>query len=229
MDQSSPRHTSPNGSSGRGLSLKERQRQEREDLILQTAEDVLLERGYHEMSLDEIATRVGISKGTIYLHFASKEDLVLALAERSIRAFMRTLDATLDEPGTPRAKLQAVIALVYGSLSGRQFHVLMSMMQSPDVLGRMAERRMHLMELWEEPERRLRAIFEEGKAAGDFDPSVPTAVMVTLFGGLLSPHSYRRLVAREGMAPEEVVRYVSAFFFKGIAAGSAPERETLQS
>ncbi|MFL5699301.1 MAG: helix-turn-helix domain-containing protein, partial [Ktedonobacteraceae bacterium] len=56
--------------------LKERQRQEREALILQAAEEVLIEKGYHEMSMDEIAARVGISKGTVYLHFASKEDLV---------------------------------------------------------------------------------------------------------------------------------------------------------
>src|SRR5581483_8243141 len=61
------------------LSLKERQRQEREQLILRAARELLMERGYHDMSIDEIAERVGISKGTVYLHFASKEDLVLAL------------------------------------------------------------------------------------------------------------------------------------------------------
>ncbi len=56
------------------LSLKERQRREREELILQVAEEVLLEKGYYEASIDEIAARVGIAKGTVYLHFASKED-----------------------------------------------------------------------------------------------------------------------------------------------------------
>ena len=48
-------------------SLKEKQRQEREALILQAAEEVLMEKGYHETSIDEIAARVGIAKGTVYL------------------------------------------------------------------------------------------------------------------------------------------------------------------
>ncbi len=65
-------------------SLKERQRQERAALILQAAEEVLAEKGYHETSMDEIAARVGVAKGTVYLHFPSKEDLVFALFEQEL-------------------------------------------------------------------------------------------------------------------------------------------------
>lgn len=221
MDQSSPRHATASGGEGRGLTLKERQRHEREELILQTAEEVLLEHGYHETSLDEIAARVGISKGTIYLHFASKDDLVVALAERGMRTFLRTLDTTLAGPGSPRAKLQAVLDKVVGSLGGREFHLLTNMMQSPELMGRFAERRKYLYRQWEEPRQRLSALFEDGKAEGDFDPAIPTPVLLSLFTSLLSPHSYRRLVVNEGMAPEEVARYLGMFFFRGTARPDA--------
>lgn len=50
-------------------SLKEKQREERRTLILQMGEEVLMEKGYYEASIDEIAARVGIAKGTVYLHF----------------------------------------------------------------------------------------------------------------------------------------------------------------
>ena len=46
-------------------SLKDRQREERERLILEAAEELLAEKGYHEMSIDEIAARVGVSQGTV--------------------------------------------------------------------------------------------------------------------------------------------------------------------
>jgi TetR/AcrR family fatty acid metabolism transcriptional regulator len=72
-------------------SLKERQRQEREELILQSAQALLLEKGYHEMAMEEIAARVGISKGTVYLHFPSKEDLVFALLLRSMHQFLDSI------------------------------------------------------------------------------------------------------------------------------------------
>ncbi len=50
-------------------SHRERQRAEREVLILNEAERVLSEHGYHELIMEQLADRVGIAKGTIYLHF----------------------------------------------------------------------------------------------------------------------------------------------------------------
>ncbi|HEX6109636.1 MAG TPA: helix-turn-helix domain-containing protein, partial [Ktedonobacteraceae bacterium] len=75
-------------------SLKEKQRGEREALILQVAEEVLMEKGYYETSIDEIAARVGIAKGTVYLHFPSKEDLVIAIFERDMQQLLQYIDST---------------------------------------------------------------------------------------------------------------------------------------
>ncbi len=80
-------------------SLKERQRQERAALILQAAEEVLAEKGYHETSMDEIAARVGVAKGTVYLHFPSKEDLVFALFEQELVTWCQQLPKTIDNLG----------------------------------------------------------------------------------------------------------------------------------
>ncbi len=67
-------------------SLREKQRQERQELILQAAEQVFTEKGYYDISLDEIARRVGIGTATIYSHFSSKEDLmVAAIFERALQ------------------------------------------------------------------------------------------------------------------------------------------------
>src|SRR5579859_2936806 len=74
-------------------SLKEKQRQEREALILQLAEEVLMEKGYYETSIDEIAARVGIAKGTVYLHFPSKEDLTVAIMIREIKQLIAEIEA----------------------------------------------------------------------------------------------------------------------------------------
>src|SRR5579863_2249574 len=69
-------------------SLKEKQRREREELILQAAEEVFQEKGYYEASMDEIAARVGIAKGTIYTHFPGKEELVIELFNRSMQRLL---------------------------------------------------------------------------------------------------------------------------------------------
>jgi AcrR family transcriptional regulator len=63
-------------------------RDAREDLF-DAAIEVVAERGFRQASVDEIAARAGLSKGAVYWHFASKEDLFFALLEERLdRAFI---------------------------------------------------------------------------------------------------------------------------------------------
>jgi AcrR family transcriptional regulator len=200
------------------LSLKERQRQEREQLILQAAEELLLECGYHDTSIDDVATRVGISKGTVYLHFASKEDLILALIQRVMQDFLQAISTILCAPMTPHEKLQAIIELTYGSLAGTHFQLFSTIFQSPELLTRLADKRQLAAAMRAELEGRLSAVLDEGKVSGAFDPTMPTPVLLTMFAGLLAPHGYERLVAQAQVPRADVVKHVCRFFFKGIAA-----------
>lgn len=80
------------------LTLRERQRQVREDAILDIAHDMLVGQGYDEMSMDDLAARVGISKATLYQHFGSKEELAINVIVRAMRqgeAFIASLDPAL--------------------------------------------------------------------------------------------------------------------------------------
>jgi AcrR family transcriptional regulator len=52
--------------------------------LLSAAADVFAERGFRDASIDEIAERAGYSKGAVYWHFASKNDLFLALVEERV-------------------------------------------------------------------------------------------------------------------------------------------------
>src|SRR5207302_11280988 len=101
-------------------SLKEKQRQEREALILQAAEEVLTEKGYYETSIDEIAARVGIAKGTVYLHFPSKEDLVVAIFEGNVQKMSQAVEAILSSELTARAKLEQLLQFIYGGFFSRK-------------------------------------------------------------------------------------------------------------
>lgn len=59
---------------------KKRQIEQREELILDVARTLLVERGYRGLNMDRIAEAVEYSKGTVYQHFTCKEDLVIALS-----------------------------------------------------------------------------------------------------------------------------------------------------
>jgi AcrR family transcriptional regulator len=201
-------------------SLKERQRQEREALILQTAEEVLLEKGYYETSMDEIAARVGIAKGTLYLHFARKEDLVCALIERELKATLHMVEQARVMPTSARAKLEFILDSLYRGLfakRARLFYVLYNGVDfkvlrekfhgmSGNTMSIIAH---HLVEL-----------FEEGKAAGEFDASLPSDVMTSIFFSIMSPQAYKHLVLEKQMPVEDLLQCMKRIYFKGIAANS---------
>src|SRR5689334_10862227 len=82
--------------------LRERRRQLLRDEILQAAGALMHEKGYAAMSMDELASQVGISKPTLYSHFTTKEDLVVAAVSYW---FDRVSEAVTADP-TPRSPLQ---------------------------------------------------------------------------------------------------------------------------
>jgi TetR/AcrR family fatty acid metabolism transcriptional regulator len=204
-------------SSSRPLSLKEKQRLEREELILQAAEDVLVEKGYYEMSVDEIASRVGIAKGTVYLHFASKEDLVVALFNRDVQKLYQLAEESVVSAPSARAKMEIILKLMYGGLVDRRLHMLTAIFDTIDLRKIFIEKKNCLKGAWEQFETLITTVLEEGKAEGEFDPIIATSIMRGAFFSLLSPKSYERLLKEEHVSPAELAEQLGRLYFKGIA------------
>jgi AcrR family transcriptional regulator len=71
----------------------ERRRQMTRDALLDAAEEVFVKRGVTGAALEEIAAEAGFSRGAIYAHFGSKEELLLAVLDRFME---RQLDQYLQ-------------------------------------------------------------------------------------------------------------------------------------
>ncbi|HXX79318.1 MAG TPA: TetR/AcrR family transcriptional regulator [Ktedonobacteraceae bacterium] len=199
-------------------SLKEKQRQEREALILQAAEEVLLEKGYHETSIDEIAARVGIAKGTVYLHFPSKEDLVIAIFEHEMQQLLQYIDSTMNSQLSAWGKIEAIFDVMHGGMMSKRMRLLFSISDSAGLKHLLVEKTGCLRETWDQLTVRLNSLFEEGKAEGAFDSTLPTMVMVSAFYSFLSPKSYARLTAEGQMSGEDIATYLKRIFLNGISA-----------
>ncbi|MEV0669486.1 helix-turn-helix domain-containing protein [Mycobacterium sp. NPDC050441] len=66
---------------------RERRLERTRSLLLDAAEAVFAEKGFTAASLDDIANVAGYTKGAIYNHFATKEDLFLAVSDRYWRRY----------------------------------------------------------------------------------------------------------------------------------------------
>jgi AcrR family transcriptional regulator len=71
---------------------------ERKSQIINAAEDVFTKKGFDEARMDDIAEETGLSKGTLYLYFKSKDDLIIAILDRMFqREFKQFENLNLDE------------------------------------------------------------------------------------------------------------------------------------
>lgn len=200
--------------------LKEKHRHEREQLILQVAEDVFAANGFFDTSMDEIAARVGIGKGTVYLHFPSKEELVKAIFTRDMHSFLSAIDEAVSTqpPLSARAKMEAILRFMYSGFYSKRAQLFSSIYHSPDLQRFFTQKNGGLQDLWEQLAQRVRVVLEEGKSSGEFAKNIPTSVMLNAFFCLQSPRTYEALVVREHMSPEELVKHLEHIYFNGITA-----------
>ncbi|HEY4247444.1 MAG TPA: TetR/AcrR family transcriptional regulator [Lacunisphaera sp.] len=78
------------------------------DLLLDTAADLFYRDGYHAVGIDKILAEAGLAKMTLYHHFASKDELIVAVLERRGRAIGAEIAAAIEAAGSsPRRRLLA--------------------------------------------------------------------------------------------------------------------------
>ena len=114
----------------------ESKRQARAHRILDAAAALILRWGYNKTTIDDVARRAGVAKGTIYLHWKTREDLFAALMRRERLALAEDFKLRLEQDPTG------------ATLHGLIKHSALALMQRPllkaelvrdlDVLGKLA-------------------------------------------------------------------------------------------
>ncbi|MBS4019442.1 MAG: TetR/AcrR family transcriptional regulator [Dechloromonas sp.] len=89
---------------------RRRRKEARPQELTAAALTLFVEKGYAATRLDEVAARAGVSKGTLYLYFDSKEALFQAVIREGVVPAIEAGEAMFAEPGSdPRALLRAFL------------------------------------------------------------------------------------------------------------------------
>lgn len=91
-----------------GVNRRGEDRDQRQARIESAAEQVFASRGVAAATMDDIARQSGVSKGALYLHFESKEQLYLQLALRALRELLSQLEL-LPPVGTGFERISAIV------------------------------------------------------------------------------------------------------------------------
>ena len=135
----------------------------------------LLERG-SPASIVAVANEAGVSRVTVYAHFATREQLLEAVVERAVQRTAQALDAVEPERGPPLEALARVIDIGWRDLDRNN---AISQAAS-ELLTAEAHKRTH-----QAAHRRLRKLIDRGRRSGEFRTDVPAEWLVTAFHALI--------------------------------------------
>lgn len=133
---------------------RERRLEHTRSLLLDAAEDVFAEKGFTAATLDDIAHVAGYTKGAIYKHFATKEDLFLAVSDRYWRRYFDNFAEVMASARQVGAREFDEIARRWRQLSidrgaehaalGHEFTLYL--LRNPDARERVAQKRAEVVD-----------------------------------------------------------------------------------
>ncbi len=165
---------------------REKEREQRRSAIIDAAKRVFLEVGLEQASMDRIATESELAKGTLYLYFKSKNELIMAIMTEHLEQLNGKLREISRSRLSPQNKVLRSVDVFFAYSSEHQiFYRIMTAVnvrdmcqcgpdhpQSPDI-DRFRELNLETMSI-------VHAILEDGIAKGAFDPSMNVASVVPL-------------------------------------------------
>ena len=159
---------------------------ERIPQIINAAMIVFAEKGFHPATMEDVAKEAGLSKGTIYLYFKNKDDLIFSVLQASLAEGFAELEQilALDEPVKPHLlnwveamALRMETSTVYLSI-GYEFYAL---------AARDEQIRQTLHQYFSNYRTLLTAVVAKGIAQKEFknvDPDLIAVSLVALFEGV---------------------------------------------
>ncbi|MBN1398195.1 MAG: TetR/AcrR family transcriptional regulator [Bacteroidetes bacterium] len=182
-----------------------------EERIIDAASARFMDFGISKVTMDEIASDVGMSKKTVYKFFPSKETLLKAIVHIHLRNVERTVHDIVASEKPVEEKLVEIFALVGKTLKrlSRPF---------------LADLQRHLPSLWKEIDtfRRERVIshlqqmFQQAKKEGvfreDVNPDLFYLIVITTIQGIMNPN----VLSQQSFSAEEAFRGMFRILYEGV-------------
>jgi AcrR family transcriptional regulator len=187
--------------------------------IVDTASDKFMDIGFNKVTMDEIASDLGMSKKTVYKFFPSKESLLKAI----VHALMSRVENEMHEIVTSEKPIEEKLVAIF-SFVGK----IMRKLSRPFML----DTQRFAPALWREIEifrrerilSQLQQIFRHAKKEGvfreDLNPDLFFLVLTTTIQGIMNP----QVLAQQSFSAEEAFKGIFRIFYEGALTDKARKR-----
>lgn len=196
---------------------------EKRSAILAAALEVVSERGYFETTMDEVARRAEVAKGTLYLYFKDKPAIFIGLVDWLLEQALEMLEEVAARRLPAREKLAAVIRGWSAGVMSRPGVLAMMSMDSVHQSTVVMKRFRHdCLPHFERMLDGIAAIVDQGVRAGEFRRTEPRLAAMMVMGGFRATV----LVAATGRPVADPAGAVLEVLFDGLLARPAGGRSS---
>ncbi len=183
--------------------------------ILETALDLFLTQGIKKVTMDDAAHAAGITRVTVYRHYANKQDLVSAVFSHIAAGFEQARDAVESEQNQDIEAIVDIIGAALGKLPPCDFPARLDELNRayPAVFQQFRDTRLAALNVIFE------RLFALAESQGRLRPNLNRAVVQTYFmETVVNVVESQRLIAL-GLSPDEIFRTVKSIFLYGVLKG----------
>lgn len=197
-------------STNASAALRQRRKEERPQELLDAALELFVEKGFAATRSEEVAARAGVSKGTLYLYFPSKEELLKAVIREQVSAQIKAGAQRAQAFEGPAAELLRELlggwwSHLYDSPASAVFKLVITEVRNfPEIA------QFYSQEVVQPGEQIVSSILQRGMDSGEFRPiDVPSAVKSLLFPMVmlcLHKHSVGACIPMHDVEPHRFIR-----------------------
>jgi AcrR family transcriptional regulator len=193
--------------------------------ILAAARKILDQRGLEAMTMEEIATAAGVAKGTVYLYFQSKDDLIQAMITQVGENILRDAELSVKSPGTPAEKMIRLVSVLLGYLKRER---LLFPIYARELLRGKRDSREGFWRHYQETEEKFLTLvtdlFAEGIATGEFISANPR-LLTFLMRGLIRATGYYQRDEGQKDAAQDALPVILTLLSSGLIRKKLPTAE----
>jgi AcrR family transcriptional regulator len=176
--------------------------------ILDTAKCLFIEHGYNGLSMRAISEKIGVSKAALYYHFNDKEELFVAVLNRSLEEIGRIIDSIFEKPIFNSEKIGQFIEYILNQPAEQGAMIRLG---SQEMTHLSDASRQQFNETYHNGfTGKLNQIIRAGVENGEFravDPDIATWALL----GLMYPYLYPNLAGFSPLSTEKIQMIVNIF------------------
>ena len=201
---------------------RKKEKEGKKNNILRAARKLFFDRGFKFVTVDSIAAKAGVSKGSIYLYFDSKEEIYAQVLitdnielNKNIRIF-----STKEAPAAELLLEFSQIYINYFLEHNELFRILMTFMLQTEQMNLTQEQNTELIRTTNDNIKVISTIIQKGIDSGEFSPTIDIRqtqnAIWGLFNGIISLYLFMGNPAKRAERIHSMVKDSLTIFIKGL-------------